>query len=70
MVMVILIIAVLAEIPIFFELLALLSHAYVDGFVRGLDPLLGAVRAIRQVVLILLEDLLELEEPLHGIILL
>jgi hypothetical protein len=68
--MVILIIAVLAEIPIFFELLALLSHAYVDGFVSQFDPLLGAVRAIRQVVLIFLEDLLELEEPLHGIILL
>ena len=52
-VMRILIIAVLAEISIFIELFALLVHAYIDGFVRGCDPLPFAVRAIRQVLLIL-----------------
>ena len=52
-VMKILITAVLAEISIFIELFALLVHAYIDGFVRGCDPFPFAVRAIREVLLIL-----------------
>ena len=70
MVMVIIVIAVLAKISIFFELLAIFFHAYVDSFVRRFDALLDAERAIRQVSLVLQVGLLELEEPLHGIILL
>jgi hypothetical protein len=64
------IIAVLAEISIYFELLALFFHAYVDSFVRGGEPLLCAERAIRQVGLVPQGGLLEFEEPLHGILLL
>ena len=64
------IIAVLAKISIFLELLAILVHAYVDGFVGRLDVLLYAECAIRQVYLVLQVGLLELEEPVHGILLL
>ena len=65
----IIIIAILAEISIFFELLAIFIHANFDGFVGWLDSLLKAERAVRQVVLVLSVDLLELDEPLHGILL-
>jgi len=39
-VMAIIIVAVLAKISIFFELLAIFLHAYVDGLVGRLDALL------------------------------
>jgi hypothetical protein len=38
--MAIIIVAVLAKISIFFELLAIFLHAYVDGLVGRLDALL------------------------------
>jgi hypothetical protein len=69
MVMEIIIIAILAEISIFFELLAIFIHANVDGFIGWFDSLLTAERAVRQVLLLLQGGLLELEEPLHGILL-
>jgi hypothetical protein len=40
MVMAIIIVAVLAKISIFLELLAIFLHAYVDGLVGRLDALL------------------------------
>jgi hypothetical protein len=64
------IIAVLAKISIFFELLATFLHAYVDGFVGRFDVLLLAECAIRQVYLVLQVCFLELEEPVHGFLLL
>jgi hypothetical protein len=47
MVMAIIIVAVLAKISIFLELLALFFHAYVDGLIGRLDALLQAERAVR-----------------------
>ena len=70
MVMTIIIVAVLAKISIFLELLALFIHAYVDGLIGRFDALLYAESAVRQVELVLQGGLLELEEPLHGIFLL
>ena len=61
------IIAILAEISILFELLAIFFHAYVDGFVGRLESLLKAERAVRQVYLLLQVGLLELEEPCRSI---
>ena len=76
MVMEIIIIAILAEISIFFELLAIFIRANVDDFAGWVGSLLKAERAVRQVVLVLPVDLLllpvdllELEEPLHSILL-
>ena len=63
------IIAILAEISILFELLALFIHAYVNGYIGRLDSLLNAERAVRQVQLLSQGGLLELKEPLHGILL-
>jgi hypothetical protein len=68
-VMNIIIIAIQAEISIFFELLAIFIHANVDGFIGWFYSLLTAEHAVRQVVRILQGGLLELEEPLHGILL-
>lgn len=68
--MAIIIVAVLAKISIFRELLAIFLHAYVDSLIGRLDALLQAERAVRQVELVLQGGLLELEEPLHGILLL
>jgi hypothetical protein len=65
----IIIIAIQAEISIFFELLAIFIHANVDGFIGWFDSLLTAERAVRKVLLLLQGGLLELEEPLHGILL-
>jgi hypothetical protein len=69
-VMVIIVIAILAEISIFFELLAIFIHANVDGFIGWLDSLLIAERAVRQVYMVVLQGgLLVLEEPLYKILL-
>ena len=70
MVMEIIIVAVLAKISIFLELLATFLHAYVYGFVGRIDALLLAERAIRQVDLVPQAGLLGLEEVDHSIILL
>jgi hypothetical protein len=63
------IIAILAEISILIELLANFIHANVDGFVRWLDSMLKAERAVRQVFPLLPGGLLELDKLLLGILL-